>query len=109
MRRLHNWPTGPPSFRWHNRGEFGSHHHPTKILLESLTSKKQNVSHLCVFSVKCWAKIPTVHGVQVTGESKLQLSVDFWDMQGAMVTIRFRTLPLIVFSCLVILSLRKVS
>jgi len=33
--------------------------------------KRQNVSHLCVFSAKYWAKIPTVNGVQVTGGLKL--------------------------------------
>ncbi len=33
--------------------------------------KRQDVSHLRVFSAKCWAKIPTVHGSQVTGGSKL--------------------------------------
>ena len=29
------------------------------------------MSHLWVFGAKCWAKILTVHGVQVTGGSKL--------------------------------------
>jgi hypothetical protein len=44
---------------------------PGRIPLESFTGKRQSVSHLRVFGVKCWAKIPTVHGVQVTGGSKL--------------------------------------
>ena len=48
-----------------------SRHLPGRIPLESFTGKRQNVSHLHVFGVKCWAKIPTVHGVQVTGGSKL--------------------------------------
>jgi len=33
--------------------------------------KQQDVSHLRVFGAKCWAKIPTVNGIQVTGGSKL--------------------------------------
>jgi hypothetical protein len=33
--------------------------------------KRQDVSHLRVFGAKCWARIPTVHGSQVTGGSKL--------------------------------------
>ncbi len=45
--------------------------HPVKIPLESFTGKRQDVSHLRVFGVRCWVKIPTVHGVQVTGGSKL--------------------------------------
>jgi len=42
-----------------------------RIPLESLTGKCQNISHLRVFGAKCWAKIPLVHGAQVTGGSKL--------------------------------------
>jgi len=41
------------------------------IPLETLSGKKQNVSHLRVFGAKCWAKILTVHGIQVTGGLKL--------------------------------------
>ena len=48
-----------------------SRRHPGKIPLESFSGKRQNISHLRVFGSKCWAKIPTVHGVQVTGGSKL--------------------------------------
>ena len=48
-----------------------SRRHPGKIPLESFTGKRQSVSHLRVFGAKCWAKIPTVHGVQVTGGLKL--------------------------------------
>ena len=44
---------------------------PGRIPLESFTGKRQSVSHLRVFGVKCWAKVPTVHGAQVTGGSKL--------------------------------------
>jgi len=45
--------------------------HPGKIPLESLTGKRQDVSHLHIFSARCWAKIPTIGSVQVTGGSKL--------------------------------------
>ena len=45
--------------------------HPMKIPLESLTGKRQNISHLRVFGAKCWAKIPMIHSAQVTGGSKL--------------------------------------
>ena len=48
-----------------------SRRHPAKIPLESLSGRRQDVSHLRVFGAKCWAKIPTVHGAQVTGGSKL--------------------------------------
>jgi hypothetical protein len=34
-------------------------------------SKRQSFDHLHVFGARCWAKVPTVHGVQVTGGSKL--------------------------------------
>ena len=44
---------------------------PGRIPKESFTGKRQDVSHLRVFGSKCWAKIPTVHGQQVTGGSKL--------------------------------------
>ena len=48
-----------------------SRRHPGKIVLESFSGKRQNVSHLRVFGAKCWAKIPTVNGALVTGGSKL--------------------------------------
>ena len=48
-----------------------SRRHPGHIPLETLTGKRQNLAHLRVFGSKCWAKIPTVHGAQVTGGSKL--------------------------------------
>ena len=44
---------------------------PGRIPLESFTGKRQDVSHLRVFGAKCWAKVPTMHGQQVTGGSKL--------------------------------------
>src|SRR6266704_1053942 len=48
-----------------------SRRHPGRIPLEAFSGKRQDVSHLRVFGSKCWAKIPTVHCVQVTGGSKL--------------------------------------
>ena len=48
-----------------------SRRHPGRIPLESFTGKRQDISHLRVFGAKCWAKIPVVHGAQVTGGSKL--------------------------------------
>ena len=50
-----------------------SHRHPKRIPLESLTGKRQDIAHLRVFGAKCWAKIPTVHGAQVNGGSKLDV------------------------------------
>ena len=44
---------------------------PGHIPLESFTGKRQEISHLHVFGVKCWAKIPTLHGLQVMSGSKL--------------------------------------
>jgi hypothetical protein len=48
-----------------------SRRHPGRIPLESFSGKRQDISHLRVFGAKCWAKIPTVNGIQVTGGSKL--------------------------------------
>ena len=45
--------------------------HPGKIPLESFSGKRQDISHLRTFGAKCWAKIPTVNGVLVSGGSKL--------------------------------------
>ena len=48
-----------------------SRRHPTTIPLESFSGKRQDISYLRVFGAKCWAKLPTSHGVQVAGGSKL--------------------------------------
>jgi transposase InsO family protein len=48
-----------------------SRHHPKRIPLKVFMGKRQSVAHLRVFGAKCWAKVPTVHGAQVTGGSKL--------------------------------------
>ena len=44
-----------------------SRRHPGQIPLEAFTGRHQTVSHLRVFSAKCWAKVPMVNGTQVTG------------------------------------------
>lgn len=48
-----------------------SRRHPGRVPLESFSGQRQGVAHLCVFGAKCWAKIPTTHGAQVMGGSKL--------------------------------------
>jgi hypothetical protein len=48
-----------------------SRHIPGRIPLKSFTKRRQGVGHLRVFGAKCWVKIPTIHGLQVTGGSKL--------------------------------------
>ena len=53
--------------------------HPGCIPLEVFIGKQQSVAHLHVFGARCWAKVPTVHGVQVTGGLKLDPhSVECW-------------------------------
>jgi hypothetical protein len=39
--------------------------------------KQQSVAHLRVFGARCWAKVPMIHGMQVTGGSKL----DPWSVE----------------------------
>jgi hypothetical protein len=48
-----------------------SQHIPGRIPLKSFTKRRQGVGHLHVFGAKCWAKIPAIHGLQVTGGLKL--------------------------------------
>ena len=48
-----------------------SRRHPGRIPLESFSGKRQGIGHLRVFGSRCWAKLPTVHGMQVVGGSKL--------------------------------------
>jgi hypothetical protein len=67
----HSYWAEASAYSIENRNLIPSRRHPGKIPLESFTGKRQSVSHLRVFGAKCWAKIPTVHGVQVTGGSKL--------------------------------------
>jgi hypothetical protein len=44
---------------------------PGWIPLKSFTKRRQGVGHLRVFGAKWWAKIPTIHKLQVTGGLKL--------------------------------------
>ena len=67
----HSYWAEAVSYSVDTRDLIPSRRHPAKIPLEVFTGKKQDISHLRVFGAKCWAKIPTVHGSQVTGGSKL--------------------------------------
>lgn len=67
----HSYWAEAASYSVDTRNCIPSRHHPAKVPLESLTGKRQNVSHLRIFGAKCWAKIPTVNGAQVDGGSKL--------------------------------------
>src|SRR5258705_2228042 len=67
----HSYWAEAASYSVDTRNLIPSRRHPAKIPLESFTGKRQDISHLRVFGAKCWAKIPTVHGAQVTGGSKL--------------------------------------
>jgi Reverse transcriptase (RNA-dependent DNA polymerase)/GAG-pre-integrase domain/Integrase core domain len=67
----HSYWAEASAYSIHTRNLIPSRRFPGKIPLESFTRKRQNVSHLRVFGAKCWAKIPTQHGAQVTGGSKL--------------------------------------
>jgi len=67
----HSYWAEAASYSVHTRNLIPSRRHPGKIPLQSFTGKRQDVSYLRVFGARCWAKIPTVHGSQVTGGSKL--------------------------------------
>jgi len=67
----HSYWAEAAAFSIHTRNLLPSRRHPGKIPLETFTGKRQDVSHLRVFGARCWAKIPTVHGSQVDGGSKL--------------------------------------
>ncbi len=67
----HSFWAEAAAFSIHIQNLIPSRHHPDKVPLESFTGKRQNVSRLRVFGSKCWVKIPTVNGGQVTGGSKL--------------------------------------
>lgn len=67
----HSYWAEAAAYSIHTHNLIPSRRHPGKIPLESLTGKRQGVSHLRVFGASVWAKIPTVHGAQVTGGSKL--------------------------------------
>ena len=67
----HSYWAEAAAYSIYTRNLIPSRRFPDRIPLESLTGKRQDISHLRVFGAKCWAKIPTVHGAQVTGGSKL--------------------------------------
>src|ERR1700678_2219223 len=67
----HSYWAEAAAFSIDTRNLIPSRRHPDSIPLEAFTGKRQNVAHLRVFGAKCWAKVPTVHGAQVTGGSKL--------------------------------------
>ena len=67
----HSYWVEAAAYSIYTRNLIPSRRLPGRIPLESFTGKRQDISHLRVFGVKCWAKIPTVHGAQVTGGSKL--------------------------------------
>ena len=67
----HSYWAEAASYLVHTHNLIPSWHHPGKIPLELFTGKRQDISHLRVFGARCWAKIPTVHGAQVTSGSKL--------------------------------------
>ena len=67
----HSYWAEAAAYSIYTRNLIPSRRFPGRIPLEAFTGKQQNVSHLRVFGAKCWAKIPTIHGAQVTGGSKL--------------------------------------
>ena len=67
----HSYWAEAAAYSIYTRNLIPSRRIPGRIPLESFTGKRQTVTHLRVFGAKCWAKIPTVHGAQVTGGSKL--------------------------------------
>ena len=67
----HSYWAEAATFSIATRNLIPSRRHPGQIPLESFTGKRQDISYLRVFGAKCWAKIPTVHGTQVSGGSKL--------------------------------------
>ena len=67
----HSYWAEAAAFSIATRNLIPSRRHPGHIPLEGFTGKRQSVTHLRVFGAKCWAKIPTLHGAQVTGGSKL--------------------------------------
>jgi hypothetical protein len=67
----HTYWAEAASFSIATRNLIPSRRHPGSVPLQLFTGKRQDVAHLRVFGAKCWAKIPTVNGIQVTGGSKL--------------------------------------
>jgi len=68
---VHSYWAEDASYSVFTRNLIPSRRHPGTIPLQALTGQRQDVSHLRVFGTRCWAKILTVNGAQVTGGSKL--------------------------------------
>src|ERR1700678_509434 len=69
----HSYWAEAAAYSIYTRNLIPSRRSPDRIPGESFTGKRQGVGHLRVFGSKCWAKIPTMHGIQVTGGSKLDV------------------------------------
>ena len=67
----HSYWCEAAAYSINTRNIIPSRHHPGKIPLELFSGKRQTVAHLRVFSSRCWVKIPTINGMQITGGSKL--------------------------------------
>lgn len=67
----HSYWAEATSYSIDTRNLIPSRRHPGKIPMELFTGKRQSVAHVRVFGSKCWAKVPTIHGAQVTRGSKL--------------------------------------
>ena len=67
----HSYWAEAAAYSIYTRNLIPSRRFPGRIPRESFLRKRQNISHLRIFGAKCWAKIPTIHGAQVTGGSKL--------------------------------------
>ena len=67
----HSYWAEAAAYSINTRNLIPSRCHPRQIPLEAFSGKQQDVAFLQVFGARCWAKIPTVNGVQVNGGSKL--------------------------------------
>src|SRR6202522_1277904 len=67
----HSYWAEAAAYSIYTRNLIPSRRSPGRIPLELFSGKRQGVGHLRVFGAKCWAKVPTVNGQQVTGGSKL--------------------------------------
>ena len=67
----HSYWAEAAAYSIYTRNLIPSRRHPDRVPCEHFSGKRQSVEHLRAFGIKCWAKIPTIHGMQVTGGSKL--------------------------------------
>jgi len=68
---IHSYWCEAAAYSIDTRNIIPSRRHPGKIPLEAFSGKRQNIAYFRVFGSRCWAKIPTVNGMQITGGSKL--------------------------------------